>query len=260
MAKKEDDREDFQEEPHDDGDDFLEEGSTGPGRGTRLRSVPTHSVFTVMCGLLGPDGKTIPAKSEAEVEERRRGFEKLRGIAIWAVRHVRTDGLEDDALQAIMFAFSRHAVPPGMKKRDVLKMAKTTAKRWALEEKRILHFPMVLDRKDHFDKTVRDSCLRADTDLGLDEDAADAQRHTDFVDDLEPSEDGEGIDWTNIPPEMTQAINQAWREVHPRVTKVMRHMLMGESIARAAELEAVAYQTAVTHMRTFMAAAQAHIS
>lgn len=259
MAKDKDDREDFDEDLHDDGDDITEEGSTGPGRGTRLTSVPKHSVFTVMCGVTGDDGRPVKPVSQAEAEERRRNFEKLRGIAIWAVRHVRTDGIEEDAIQAIMFAFARHAIPPGMKKRDVLKMAKTTAKRWALEEKRILHFPMVLDRKDHFDKKVREACLRADTDLGLDEDAADSLRHDDFVDELEATGEGEGIDWNNIPPEMEKAINLAWREVHPRVTKVMRHMLMGESIARAAELEAVAYQTAVTHMRTFMQAAQGHL-
>lgn len=259
MDKDVDDREDLEEEEHDDGDEFLEEGSTGPGRGTRLTSVPVYSVYTVMCGLLGPNGKEIPAKSEAEKAERRSGREKLLGIARWACRHVRTDGFDDDAVQAVMFAFTRHAVPAGTKRRDVLKMAKTTAKRWALEEKRMLHYPMVLDRKDHFDKSVRETCLRTDTDLGLDEDAADGGRHGDFVETIEDGEEGDGIDWTNIPKDMQAAINQAWREVHPRVTKVIRHLLMGESIARAAELEAVAYQTAVTHMRTFMATAKGHL-
>ncbi len=218
------------------GEEILTEGSFGPGRGTPLRSLPEHSVFTVL------------------------PYEKLQQIARWAVGKVTLPGMEDDAMQGVMFAFARHAIAPGTKKKEVLSAAMTTAKRFALEEKRILGFAVLLDRKDFFDKDVRDTCRRSDDELGYAEDAADPQKHVDFVDTLESNDDEfDAIDWKNIPPKMRRAMDKAWFEVNPRVTRVVRHVLMGESPARAADLEAVAFATAQTHLRTFMSAAQAHL-
>lgn len=259
MAKEKNPEGDLDRDDYDDGDEIIENGSKGPGRGTPLRKLPQHSLYTTFCGPIDSAGRAIPPRTEAEAEEWRRGKDKLRQIALWAIRHVRVDGLEDDTLQTIMFSFARCAIAPKTKKKDALKMATTVAKRWALEEKRSMFYAVHLDRKDHFDKACRDQCVRADTDLGMDEDAADPLRHDDFVDGLDATVDGDNIDWANIPAEMSTAINGAFREVHPRVTRVMRHVLMGESIGRAAELEAVAYQTAVTHMRTFMQAAQSRL-
>lgn len=249
----------FEAAAFEDAEHVTEEGSHGPGRGTPLRELPKHSVYTLLAGPLDAKGKPIPAKSQAEAEARRRGYEKLKHIALWAISSVRVPGCEDDAMQAVMFAFTRHAIPPNTKMRDVLKAACTTAKRWTIEEKRLVGFPVILDRKDFFDKAARDSCLRTDADIGLDEDAADELRHIDFVDTLDGVEETDLIDWTNIPPHMRTAINKAWRQVDVRVTKVMRHVLMGEPLSRAAELEAVAYQTAVSHSRTFMKFAQANL-
>lgn len=183
-------------------------------------------------------------------------------VARWATKTVRLPPhLEDEAMQEIEWALRRHRISPETKQSDIGKLARTTAKRWALDVKRKLAYPVTLRDKDFFDKEARDACVRSDDEfLNSDmyhQDHVEGSQQLNGIDpDAVPNDD---IQWSEIPDYLKKVIDDIWWELKPGVANFFRHVLAGESVERASQLECIAIGTGQGHYRTVMQTAQARL-
>lgn len=193
------------------------------GRGRRMQRLPTHSVWT----------ESNP--------------KQMKEIARWAIRSVRLpQSLVDEAEQVIMFAFARHRVPKGIDLSNGSLM-RTTAKRWAIDVKRKMGYPVKLSSDAFFSQEAREKARTSDSELDpsillYGEGDDDDQLHWEF--DAAPNDDAE---YGNLDEIKVRAIDEIWFDLKPTEQGILRHVIAGRSFARAGELERISLGTAKAH-------------
>jgi hypothetical protein len=101
-----------------------------------FRRIPEHSIYTVLCGSLDDHGRQSLTDNPFELRRRANGIKRLREIAEWAVRHARCgEEWSQHYVQALLFRFLSEPIGPETPIDQILKAARLTAKRWALEER-----------------------------------------------------------------------------------------------------------------------------
>ncbi|QHS09112.1 hypothetical protein [Sinimarinibacterium sp. NLF-5-8] len=190
-----------------------------------MTRLPTHSLWT----LSTPEQRLIAAR--------------------WAVADVRLPGhLVDEGIQEIMFAFTRHRASPQTSERDLGRLMRTTAKRWAIDIKRKLAYPVRLNPDDFWNPDARGAAEEADIDFDpaiLQQSEADdgaEQVQDGFEHCIDPQ--SEQADYRQLPASAVYAIEQVWDQLKPAQQDFFSHMLAGHSVHRAGELEKVSLVTA----------------
>jgi|GEM_PF-3425258 hypothetical protein len=101
-----------------------------------FRRMPEHSIYTELCGRLDVHGRGELTDNLFELRRRANGGKHLREIALWAVRHSqRSEDWSEHSVQALLLRFALEPIEQGMPIDQILKAARVTAKRWALEER-----------------------------------------------------------------------------------------------------------------------------
>lgn len=195
------------------------------GRGKRMRVLPSCSVYTMATQ------------------------QQMMEAARWAVFDVRLpQHLIDEGIQEIMFAFARHRISPTTTVQDLGKLMRTTAKRWALDIKRKLAYPVRLNPDDFFSADARAGAKTADSEIDPSVPLFhDGDEDGDLEWDFEDSMVDEEVNYADLPAGHVAAIDRVWDQLKVPEQRFFRHVLAGHSFARAGELERVSFGTAKSH-------------